>query len=58
MAEILVVQSKIRDLVKKGKLRLSGDAVAQLSKAVEGLVKQAGDRAKANKRQTIKASDI
>lgn len=58
MAEILVVQSKVKELVKKHKLRLSGDAVGQLSKAVEGLVKAAADRAKANKRQTIKASDI
>lgn len=58
MGDMLVVQSKIRELVKKSKLRLSGDAVASLSKRVEGLLKDAGDRARANKRQTIKASDI
>jgi histone H3/H4 len=58
MGDMLVVQSKIRELAKKSKLRLSGDAVASLSKRVEGLLKDAGDRARANKRQTIKASDI
>ena len=55
---MLVVQSKVRDQVKKAKLRLSGDAVEALSKAVADLVAKAGARAKANKRQTIKASDI
>ena len=58
MGDMLVVQSKIRELAKKSKLRLSGDAVASLSQRVEGLLKDAGDRARANKRQTIKASDI
>ena len=58
MGDMLVVQSKVRELAKKSKLRLSGDAVASLSKRVEGLLKDAGDRARANKRQTIKASDI
>jgi histone H3/H4 len=58
MAEILVIQSKVRDQVKKAKLRLSGDAVEALSKAVADLIQRAGVRAKANKRQTIKASDI
>ena len=50
--------SKVREQVKKAKLRLSGDAVEALSKAVGDLISKAGARAKANKRQTIKASDI
>ncbi|HZL72780.1 MAG TPA: hypothetical protein VFC86_09985 [Planctomycetota bacterium] len=58
MAEMLVIQSKVRDQVKKAKLRLSGDAIEALSKAVADLINRAGARAKANKRQTIKASDI
>ena len=58
MADMLVVQSKVRDQVKNAKLRLSGDAVEALSKAVADLVAKAGARAKANKRLTIKASDI
>ncbi len=58
MGEILVVQSKVRDLAKKAKLRLSGDAVETLSKKVQKLVEEAGARAKGNKRQTIKAQDL
>jgi histone H3/H4 len=58
MAEVYVVQSKVRALAKKKGFRFSGDAVDTLSKVVEDAVVKAGARAKANKRQTIKASDI
>ena len=58
MAELLVVQSKVRQIAKKNKLRLAGDAVKQLSKCVECCISEAGKRAKANRRQTIKAIDF
>lgn len=58
MAETLVVQSKVRALAKKKGFRFSGEAVDALSKLVENAVVAAGNRAKANKRQTIKAADI
>ncbi len=58
MAETLVVQSKVRALAKQLKCRFSGDAVDELSKLVAGAIKKASERAKGNKRQTIKASDI
>ena len=58
MAEIYVVQSKVKALAKKIKFRMSGDAVGALSKVVEDAVKKAAERAKANRRQTIKASDV
>ncbi len=58
MAEVYVVQSKVRALAKKKGFRCSGDAIDQLSKQVENLIVGAGARAKANKRQTIKASDV
>ena len=58
MADLYVVQSKIRELAKKANLRMSGDAVEVISKRVEGIVKEAGARAKGNKRQTIKSQDI
>ena len=57
-AEVYVVQSKVRALAKKKGFRFSGDAVDALSKLVEQAVVAAGARAKANKRQTIKASDV
>jgi histone H3/H4 len=55
---MLVVQSKVRDQVKKARLRLSSDAVQALNKAVGELIQRAGARAKANRRQTIMAADI
>ena len=58
MAEVYVVQSKVRALAKKKGFRFSGDAVDALSKMVEGAVIAAAGRARANKRRTIKASDI
>jgi histone H3/H4 len=58
MAEVYVVQSKVRALAKKKGFRFSGDAIDAVSKQVENIVVAAGARAKANKRQTIKASDV
>ena len=58
MGEMYVVQSKVKALGKKNKCRMSGDAVGALSKVIEDAVKKAAERAKANKRQTIKASDV
>ena len=58
MAEVYIVQSKIRALAKKKGFRFSGEAVDTLSKHVEETVVKAGARAKANKRQTIKSGDI
>jgi histone H3/H4 len=58
MGEVYVVQSKVRALAKKKGFRFSGDAVNAVSKLVEDAIVRAGSRAKANKRQTIKASDV
>lgn len=58
MGNLLIVQSKVKEVAKKGKLRMSGDAVDRISKAVEEIIKKAGERAKANKRQTIKPADV
>ena len=56
--EVYVVQSKVKALGKKKKCRMSGDAIGALSAVVEATVTKAAERAKANRRQTIKASDI
>ena len=58
MADILVVQSKVKAAAKKAKMRLSADAVDAISKKVQASIKEAAGRAKANRRQTIKGSDI
>lgn len=58
MADMLVVKSKIREYAKKKKMNLGGDAVAALTKEVQKLVDRAAERAKANRRSTIKGRDI
>lgn len=58
MAELLVVRSKVRAIAKKKKMNLGADAADALSKEVARLVDRAADRAKANRRATIKGRDI
>jgi len=58
MAEVYVVQSKVRAFAKKKGCRFSSDAIDALSKKVETILSEAAGRAKGNKRQTIKSSDI
>lgn len=58
MTEILVVQSKIRDMVKAEGCATSQEAVEALSKEIERMVKKAVERAKENGRKTVKGQDI
>jgi hypothetical protein len=58
MGDALVVKSKVRNLAKKKKMNLGGDAVDALTKEVVRLVDAAAARAKANRRSTIKGRDI
>ncbi len=58
MSEALVVKSKVRVLAKKKKMNLGGDAVDALTKEVIRMVDRAAERAKANRRSTIKGRDI
>ena len=56
MAELLVVRSKIKEAAKG--MNVSGDFAEALSKEVEMLIRKAVERAKANKRGTIKPRDL
>ncbi len=58
MAELLVVRSKVRELAKKKKMNMGADAAEALSKEVSRMVEKAAERAKANRRTTIKGRDI
>ncbi len=58
MADVLVVKSKVREYAKKKKMNLGGDAVEALTREVTRLVDRATERAKANRRSTIKGRDI
>ncbi|MBI2971141.1 MAG: hypothetical protein HYY37_01835 [Candidatus Aenigmarchaeota archaeon] len=58
MAEMLVVKSKVRELAKKKKMNLGSDAADAISKEVHRMVERAAERAKANRRSTIKGRDV
>jgi histone H3/H4 len=58
MAELLVFQSKVRQVAKKKGMRFSENALPTLSKIVEQLVIKACERAKANKRKTLMPNDF
>ena len=56
MAELLVVRSKLKDVVKG--MNVSGDFAEVLSGVVEGLVQKAAARAEANGRKTVRGVDF
>lgn len=58
MAEILVVQSKVREMIKAKGCSTSADAIDSLSAEVTRIVNRAVERTKANGRKTVKGSDI
>lgn len=58
MAETLVVQSKIREIIKAQDCSTSEEAIQAISAEVERLVTKAIERTKANGRKTVKGSDI
>lgn len=56
--EILVVQSKVKDFIKKKGCQTSATAIDALSQRVEALLNDACERAKSNNRSTVKDRDI
>ena len=56
--KMYVVKSKVRDYIRKKKMSFGGDAADALSKEVQRIVDRAVERAKANRRSTIKGRDI
>ena len=58
MAEILVVQSKIREMIKGKGCSTSAEAIDALSAEVQRIVNRAVERTKGNGRKTVKGSDI
>lgn len=56
MADLLVVKAKIKDFARD--VNVAGDFADVLSKKVEGLIKDAVARAKANGRKTIQPKDL
>jgi len=56
--ETLVVASKVKDYIKSKGMRASADIVDALSEKIRYKIDKAVVRAKANKRQTLRAEDI
>tara|TARA_Y100000310_G_scaffold291943_1_gene320272 strand:- start:9684 stop:9860 length:177 start_codon:yes stop_codon:yes gene_type:complete len=57
MGELLVVASKVKDIVKGAGCNTGGGFVDALSKSVEDMVNRAVERAKGNGRKTVQAKD-
>jgi histone H3/H4 len=53
-----VVGSKVREFVKSKKCFASGDLLEGLNKQVASLLSNAVDRAKNNKRKTVRSHDV
>ena len=58
MSDMLVVQSKVREQVKKRGANMAGDFADELSKKVADYVDDAIKRARANGRKTVRANDL
>lgn len=56
--EMMLVGSKVKGLIKKGKCNTAGDALEGLNEWVYWLVDEAVKRAKANGRKTVRRHDF
>lgn len=56
--EIIVVVSKVKDFIKSKDCMTSGDLPEALSKQMYGFLEKACERAKANKRTTVRPEDL
>lgn len=56
--EVLLVGTKVRQLIKDADCNTAGDAIDGLNEWVYWLVSQATNRAKANGRKTVRAHDF
>jgi len=57
-SEMLLVASKVRQMLKDADCNVAGDALNGLNGYVGWLVDQAAKRAKANNRKTVRAHDF
>ena len=56
--EIVVVGSKIKDVVRTAGLRSDGDLIAAVSEKVHDVLEAAIERASSNKRGTVRPYDL
>ncbi len=53
-----VVQSKVKELVKKNKMKCSSDVIGAMNHLITSSVTRGVERAKANGRKTLRAADL
>ncbi|MBN2455511.1 MAG: hypothetical protein JXB29_03085 [Sedimentisphaerales bacterium] len=56
--EPLVVASKVKAYIKSKKMMTSSEALLSISDSVYSMLDKAANRAKANRRSTVKAQDL
>lgn len=56
--ETLVVQAKVKALIKKSKMNCASDVMGGLTQVVEHHLSKACARAKSNGRKTVRAADL
>lgn len=56
--EMLLIGSKTKQVLKKGKVNVAGDALKGLNEVVYWYLEQAIKRAKANGRKTVRPHDF
>lgn len=56
--QTLVVQSKVKELVKKHKMKCSSDVISAMSQLINTTVTKGVERAKGNGRKTLRAVDL
>ena len=57
-AGLLIVQSKVRDLIREKEMRTSDEFITALSEHVKAAVERAVARAKENGRSTLRPADL
>ena len=56
--ETLVVQAKVKGVIKKNKMNCASDVMGALTDVVEHHIAKAVTRAKSNGRKTVRAADF
>lgn len=56
--ETYIVQSKVKGLVKKAKMKCSSDVMSKINGIIAESVGKGCERAKANGRKTLRAADL
>jgi histone H3/H4 len=54
----LVVQSKVRDVVRKAKMKCASDVIDEMNRVIQAAIARGVERAKSNGRKTLRGADL